>query len=279
MPERLLLCTDLDRTVLPNGTQPESPGARDRFALLAARPELTLAYVTGRHRSLVEKAMATYVLPRPDYVIGDVGTTIYELSSRGWEPWPDWETEIGPDWAGMGWADLQELFRDMPSLRLQEVTKQNQYKLSFYVPLYVDRQATIDAMQERLARRGIQASLVWSVDEPAGIGLLDVTPASASKLHAIEFLMQRKDFGQKQTVFAGDSGNDLPVLTSRIQSVLVANATPEVRRDALRLADENRTRDALYLATGDFAGMNGNYSAGILEGLAHYVPVTEGWWQ
>ena len=36
MPERLLLCTDLDRTLIPNGPQPESPGARAHFATLAA---------------------------------------------------------------------------------------------------------------------------------------------------------------------------------------------------------------------------------------------------
>ena len=31
MPERLLLCTDLDRTLIPNGPQPESPRARAAF--------------------------------------------------------------------------------------------------------------------------------------------------------------------------------------------------------------------------------------------------------
>ena len=57
MPERLLICTDLDRTLIPNGTQPESSGARDHFALLVGRPEVTLAYVSGRHRALVETAI------------------------------------------------------------------------------------------------------------------------------------------------------------------------------------------------------------------------------
>ncbi|MCI5126782.1 MAG: haloacid dehalogenase, partial [Candidatus Electrothrix sp. AR5] len=32
---KLLVCTDLDRTLLPNGPQPESPGARPAFAALA----------------------------------------------------------------------------------------------------------------------------------------------------------------------------------------------------------------------------------------------------
>ena len=74
MNRQLLLCTDLDRTVLPNGPQSESQGARTLFAALAARPEVTLAYVTGRDRHLVEQAIANYSLPHPDYVISDVGT-------------------------------------------------------------------------------------------------------------------------------------------------------------------------------------------------------------
>ena len=72
MSRRLLLCTDLDRTLLPNGPQPESQGARMLFKRLAERPEVTLAYVTGRHRKLVEKAISLYRLPLPNYVITDV---------------------------------------------------------------------------------------------------------------------------------------------------------------------------------------------------------------
>ena len=68
---RLLLCTDLDRTVLPNGPQPEPAGARRCFAAFAACPEVTLAYVTGRHRHLVEQAIHDYGLPRPDVVFSD----------------------------------------------------------------------------------------------------------------------------------------------------------------------------------------------------------------
>jgi hypothetical protein len=34
---------------------------------------------------------------------------------------------------------------------------------------------------------------------------------------------------------------------------------------------------AFYQAQGGFLGMNGNYSAGILEGIAHYHPDTLPW--
>jgi hypothetical protein len=46
---------------------------------------------------------------------------------------------------------------------------------------------------------------------------------------------------------------------------------------ALSLAQQSKTTGALYLAQGNFMKMNGNYSAGILEGLAHYFPQSVEW--
>jgi sucrose-6F-phosphate phosphohydrolase len=273
----MLICTDLDRTLLPNGKQPESPDARRRFARLAAHDEVRLAYVTGRHLALVEKAITNYVLPQPDYVIADVGTSLYESADDCWHRRTDWDEQFAVDWGDMDHTSIRLLFADMIDLQLQEAAKQSRYKISFYVPMYTDRHTLLPAMQQRLEKHHVRASLIWSIDEPAGIALLDVVPASATKFHAVEFLMQREGFAPENTVFAGDSGNDLEVLSSALRAVLVANATGEVREEALQLATARGTSDSLYLAKGDFMGMNGNYSAGILEGVAHFLPQTRGW--
>jgi HAD superfamily hydrolase (TIGR01484 family) len=274
---RLLLCTDLDRTVLPNGVQPESASARSCFAALAARPEVTLAYVTGRHRHLVEQAMHDYELPSPDYVISDVGTVIYQVTGHDWQQWRDWQQEIEPDWAGLGHADLRMLLLDVAGLRLQEPGKQNLHKLSYYVPLDADTESLSSDIRRRLEARGIRASLVWSIDEPNGVGLLDVLPGRADKRHAVTFLMQRNGFGLDETVFAGDSGNDLPVMVSEIPAVLVANASEAVRREALSQAAAQGNPSSLYIAQGGYLGMNGNYTAGVLEGVVHYHPAVADW--
>lgn len=278
MSRKILLCTDLDRTLLPNGVQPESPNARQRFTALAARPEVTLAYVTGRHQILVQQAIDDYSLPIPDYVVADVGTTIYEIAGSAWQSWNEWGEEVAPDWAGLSHDQIFQLFADLSALTLQEPSKQAVHKLSYYVSLDIDHVELMGEMQTLLRKRGVSASLVWSVDEPAAIGLLDVLPERATKLHAVQFLMQQKSFALADTLFAGDSGNDLPVLVSPLHSVLVANAASEVRKQAKQEAREGKTIDALYIAAGNFHGMNGNYSAGILEGLAHYIPETENWW-
>jgi len=277
MSTRLLLCSDLDRTLLPNGPQPESPGARERFSSFVSRPEVMLVYVTGRHRQLVEQAIANYRLPRPDFVIGDVGTTIFEVTASGWQLQQAWKDEIAPDWAGLAHADISALLGGIKLLRLQEVAKQNVYKLSYYVPLYADHVALLDEVRQCLTKHNVNASLVWSIDEPAGIGLLDVLPARANKLHAVEFLMQQCGFTYVDTVFAGDSGNDLPVLASAIPAVLVANASVEIRVAAQQQAAALGHSSQLYLANGGLLGMNGNYSAGVLEGIVHFIPQTGAW--
>jgi sucrose-6-phosphatase len=273
----IVLCTDLDRTVIPNGAQPESPGARTLLRRLARRPEATLVYVSGRHRGLLEEAIRDYDLPVPDYAIGDVGTTIYQVVRDDWRPWSAWTAEIAPDWRGCGRGDLAGLLAGLDGLRLQESEKQNAFKLSYYAPTGVRPEPLLAQIRARLEARGIRASLIWSIDEAADCGLLDVLPASANKRHAIEFLMREKGFSDTQTVFAGDSGNDLEVLVSGLQAVLVRNAPDEVREEALRRAAEAGHADRLYVARGGFLGMNGNYSAGVLEGLAHFLPHTVAW--
>ena len=272
---KLLLCTDLDRTLLPNGPQPESQGARDRFNELVSHPGVVLVYVTGRDQTLVEDAIREYRLPQPDYVIADVGSTIYQVSQGQWHYWDRWEQEIAPDWQGRTHDAMLELLSGLSDLNLQEQSKQNTYKLSYYVALNVDHEELMSSIHAILVNHQIRASLIWSIDELIDMGLLDVLPASASKRHAIEYLMEQLEYSLSNTIFSGDSGNDLAVLTSPIQPVLVANASDEVRHEAMRMAVQMGQIEALYLARGGYLDMNGNYSAGILEGVAHFVPETK----
>ena len=278
MSQPLLICTDLDRTLIPNGPQPESPGARARFATLVKHPEVSLAYVSGRDRTLVQEAIGEYELPTPAFVVGDVGTTMYRVDSGGgWQRLTEWEEDIARDWAGVGRDELRDRLVDLPGLQPQEDTRQNVYKISFYVSLERRGEALEEALRERLESAGVKARLIWSVDDLRGTGLLDILPARASKYHAVDNLRSLHGLERASTVFCGDSGNDLEVLTSSIPAVLVANAKPEVRSSALRLADEAGNGELLYCARGGFMGMNGHYSAGILEGVAHYHPHTLEW--
>ena len=80
-PDKLLLCTDLDRTLLPNGEQPESADSRRLFRELVSNDNIMLAYVSGRDSQRVINAIREYDLPMPDFSVCDVGSSIYDLRS------------------------------------------------------------------------------------------------------------------------------------------------------------------------------------------------------
>lgn len=272
--QKTLICCDLDRTIIPNGYQEESSHARPVLRQLAEHSSIYLAYVSGRDRKLILDAIEEFHLPLPDYAIGDVGTTFYRVIDGNWQLSDDWHHEIAQDWKGLSWQALARFFENIPELRLQGHEKQNRYKLSFYTSQNVDHKLLIKKIDAVLAEKGIRSNIIWSVDEISTNGLLDIIPVCASKLHAIKFVMRQERFLEDRTVFAGDSGNDLDVLTSGLQAILVKNAMDQVREEAIETLSEKGMRNCLYLSKGNFCGMNGNYAAGVIEGLVHFIPET-----
>lgn len=273
MTDRLLLCTDLDRTLIPNGAAPESPQARAYFRQFVAQPQVTLAYVTGRHLALIDQAILDYQLPHPQFAIADVGSSIYTWQNSQWHRWQTWDDHLATDWPKQGAIAIYHRLVNHPALQLQESAKQSHYKLSYYVDLQADTQQLLIEIKTLLEKHDFSTHLIWSVDEEKQIGLLDILPSQANKYQAISFLMATQKFSLAQTIFAGDSGNDEAVLSSPIPAVLVANAHQELRK---KLQDAH-DQASLYFAQGNCLGMNGNYSAGILEGIFYYFPEYQQW--
>lgn len=273
---KLLLCTDMDRTVIPNGVHPEHPDARKQFKAFCDNAGVTLVYVTGRHIELVKQAIYDYDLPEPCYVISDVGTKIYQMIKSEWSEMTEWQVEIEKDWKGYKSLDIKQFFNSISELVLQENSKQNTHKLSYYLPLDIDHEDVLRRMEKAVADIDIDISIIWSLDEANDMGLIDVLPRHATKLHAIEFLQNKLKFSLEQVIFAGDSGNDLPVLGSRINSVLVGNASNEIKAEAQQLAITNGNAETLYIANNSELDMDGNYAAGVLQGIWHYAPQFRG---
>jgi HAD superfamily hydrolase (TIGR01484 family) len=273
--QKILICTDLDRTIIPNGYQEESAYARPVFRQISENANIHLTYVSGRDKQLIIDAIEEFYLPLPDYAIGDVGTTFYRIINGNWQLSDEWSDEISQDWKGLNWEGLADYFDDMQDLRLQELEKQSPHKLSFYTNQDVDRPHLKEKIHLVLAQKSLRANMIWSVDEISSTGLMDIIPARANKLHAIQFLMKQEQFSVDNTVFAGDSGNDLDVLTSGLKAILVKNATDEVRKEAVETLSAKHMMHRLYFPEGNFCGMNGNYAAGVLEGLVHFYPETK----
>ena len=70
---------------------------------------------------------------------------------------------------------------------------------------------------------------------------------------------------------------DHTVLIRGLRAVLVENARDEVRKAALRPLRPEVHLDRLYLARGAVLRTKGNYAAGVLEGLTHFLPETLDW--
>lgn len=261
MSRRLLLCTDMDRTVIPNGSQPEQPGARDRLRSLCAQAGVELVYVTGRDIGLVHQAIAEFDLPQPVYAIADVGTQIHAIDSRAChDVSAAWQAVLGSEWGGLDRASMIRRIDPDNQWRLQEESRQSRFKVSFYTPADEKLGETV---QHQMDAAGWPAQAIWSVDEESGTGLLDVLPRSADKCRAIRFLQQHLQYAVEEIVFAGDSGNDLQVLISEVPAVLVGNASEAIRAEAVRRARQAGQAHTLYCA-------NACYADGVIEGVEHY---------
>jgi sucrose-6F-phosphate phosphohydrolase len=268
---KLLLCTDMDRTVIPNGAAKENDLARGRFQTLCRHPDVILVYVTGRHKMLVQEAIDEFNLPQPHYAITDVGSQIYQVQDGEWFEKAAWQNEIGLSWNGWTQPELASLLTDISGICLQEPSKQNTYKLSYYAAADIALEQLKQDIRLTLESKGIQANLIWSVDESECNGLLDILPKQASKFHAIKFLQSQLGFASDEILFAGDSGNDLEVLVSAIPAVLVANASEALKQEVQRLVRQNDTEKFLFVAE-DASEQPGYYSAGILQGIRHFYP-------
>lgn len=271
MKKRYLICTDLDRTLIPNGDAPEDPNAMSHFKRFLDEEDATLAFVTGRDRSLVMDAIERYQLPLPQIIIADVGASIYLESGQGVERLASWDELLSRRWGPSTPDTIRSTLSSFAELEPQAPEKQSHFKISYTNALSDTRGDLSDAVSSELNKNGISANVIWSVDKPSRVGLLDVLPPAANKLKAIRFIMDRLGYTLDNTVFSGDSGNDLDVILSPVNSILVANAEPDIkeksRQGVIRFAN------SIYIARGTKT-MNGNYVAGIMEGINHFFPET-----
>ncbi len=270
-----LLCTDLDRTLVPNGEQPESPLARPVLWHLLRTNSVALVYVSGRDLARVLSAINDFDLQKPDVIVADVGTSIYVPIDGSWQLQAEWQSQIGKDWNGLDSDGIRASLVSFNELEDQEEDRQTRFKRSYYLPRELDASALKQSLDGYLTGLGVQASLVFSDDPEKGVQLLDVLPRHATKIDAIRHVQKMLGVDNDKTLFSGDSGNDVTALASSFPSVTVRNADTPTRNAVKLLAAQNGTESTSYQAEGalPLAGdqeLNGNFAAGIVEGLLHF---------
>jgi len=272
-----LLCTDLDRTLLPNGEQPESLYARPVLWHLLSTHSVALAYVSGRDLSRVLDAISEYNLQIPDAIVTDVGTGLYTRSGDSWVRSAQWDLLTSKDWNGQDTFSVKSILRDINDLENQEESRQSLHKRSYYFPESADQTRLVETIETRLQQHGIKASAVVSHDPEKKVGLLDVLPRSATKREAIAYLQSLFQLQEDDVLFAGDSGNDVSAICADHPGVLVANADRPTRTAVQDAMEQSAHAHNTYFAQGGLAvagldALNGNYSAGIVEALIHFRP-------
>ena len=262
-----ILATDLDRTLLPNGSWPPDPGAIELFNQLTEQNEVLVVYVTGRNLSLSEQAIAEYGIRYPNVLIGDVGTSIRRRQQGAWEAdagWNDHVMKHSPRWNPDA---VREALVGLAGVVEQEREHCGTFKQSWYVD-HARRQQILDEVEQRVGDR-FDEVIVYSFDSQTGKGLLDLLPRSATKQTALEYIADEFGVDRARVVFCGDSGNDVFPLTAGFSGVMVRNADEQLVADVGRAVESNPAL-RVYHAQGGFKGLSGYYTSGVIEGAYHY---------
>ncbi|WP_457665051.1 HAD-IIB family hydrolase [Thiolapillus sp.] len=262
-----ILATDLDRTLLPNGSWEPDPEAISLFNKLSEKNGVLVVYVTGRNLALTEEAIKEYGVRYPDILCGDVGTSIRKYENGAWkfdDGWIDHVRQESPAWDAKA---IRDAVVDINGMREQEREHLNQFKQSYYVE-HGKKDQVLKEVDERVKGK-FDEVIVYSHDPQNGKGLLDFLPASATKKTALEYVAEEFDVEKKDVVFCGDSGNDIIPLTAGFCGVVVKNADDQLVENVKEAMKENPDLN-VYFAKGNFKGLNGYYTSGVIEGAYHY---------
>jgi len=282
-----ILATDLDRTLIPLPPQepsetPENTvnsghpigeessrlqrSALRRLQQLVDAGSLEILFVTGRHLASILEVIRRESLPVPDWIIGDVGTTVLQRRPDGayrvMEAYVNHLDRIAGDLRA---AEVRCEVDDLDGLVLQESEKQGLHKLSFYCDASEVERLGED-LRRRLVERSVRYRVVASIDPFTNDGLIDLLPIGVDKAAAIRWWAETQGHPAETIIFAGDSGNDFAALTAGYRAVLVGNADPALADRVRRHHDSAGTSDRFYHASG-------LATAGVWEGLSHFTGI------
>lgn len=262
-----VLATDLDRTLLPNGSWEADSNAIDLFNDLTEKHGVLVVYVTGRNLDLTQNAIKEFGVRFPNVLCGDVGTTIRKYENGKWkfdDGWAEHIKRASPRWDATA---IRDLVANVDGMQEQESEHLNQFKQSYYVDM-ARKDAVLEEIDE-LVKGKYDEVIVYSFDSQDNKGLIDFLPESATKQTALEYVAMEYGCPKEEVVFCGDSGNDIFPLTAGFSGVLVRNADDQLVEN-VKLAMEENPSLKVYFAKGDFKGLSGYYTSGVIEGAYHY---------
>jgi hydroxymethylpyrimidine pyrophosphatase-like HAD family hydrolase len=200
-----------------------------------------LVFVTGRGLESVRPLIDEPAVPTPDYVIGDVGSSV--AAGRSLERLHVLEQRLRTGWPGA--AVIRQRMQHVRGLREQRVPQAGR---ASYV---LDRPGEVPAEAETTARAfGVQILLSCGI-------YLDFLPPGVSKGAALRALLDYLTAPMERALVCGDTLNDLSLFQLGARGVVVGGA-----------------EEKLYGATRalpDVLHAHRPGAGGICEGVQHFL--------
>ena len=207
--------------------------------------EVLLTYNSGRLIDDVLNLIKKGVLPEPHYIISGVGTHIYDYKNKC-------IVKEFNDVLDDGWnlEAVEELISNINHPISEQPTKfQHSYKRSYY--FHDANPELIESIVENFANAKMHVNVVYS-----GEKFLDILPKWANKGNALQWLLNKLDIKSRNTLVAGDSGNDSAMFDMEdVKGIVVANAHEELYK---------------YTKHRQVYHSESDYSNGVIEGLVYY---------
>ncbi|MFZ5961736.1 HAD-IIB family hydrolase [Thalassococcus sp. BH17M4-6] len=207
---RFVLATDLDGTFL-GGSDADRKTLYDWIE--DNRDTIGLIFVTGRDPKFIRE-LCDGGVPWPEYVIGDVGTTIAQVGNGGIRPIEALEEDIAQIW-GDGGDAVRAALDGHPGLTLQPT--EFRYRVSYdLTPDDFD-----PAAHDIIA--GLGHDTLISDNK-----YFDVLPRGISKGPSLRKLVAHLDIPEDRVLAAGDTMNDLSMLECGLPAVAVGGSEPDL---------------------------------------------------
>lgn len=231
----MLLATDLDGTFLGG----ELHYREQLYKLIKNNNSIQLVFVTGRGIESILPLFNDAFVPKPNYIICDVGATI--LNGKTYEPVEPLQENIKKSWTGT--FNILQHFKHIDWLQYQQVPQQR--RCSFFL-----KDAALLPKVKKLAEE-INCDVIYSAGK-----FLDILPKGVNKGSSLTNLIHHLEVPAEEVLVAGDTLNDLAMYTAGFRGVAVGAS------EAALLKATKHLQQTYHAAT---AG-----AGGILEAMDHF---------